>query len=113
MPGLIDCHVHLGTVHEDRPDLGAAREVPQATRFAEAAIWAEATLRAGFTTVRDLGGPHRINIELARAVRADSVCGVAGNCQQLCNGMHACSAAGDGGVTLKCTSLGTGVSVCK
>jgi imidazolonepropionase-like amidohydrolase len=67
LPGLIDCHVHL-TSGGAPAELNAIRALSPATLALRAARHAEATLRAGFTTVRDLGAPHHVNIHLAAAV---------------------------------------------
>jgi imidazolonepropionase-like amidohydrolase len=56
LPGLIDCHTHLMARFEDSPDgyiLGLAKK-SQAFRALEGAANARDTLRAGFTTVRDV-----------------------------------------------------------
>jgi imidazolonepropionase-like amidohydrolase len=56
VPGLIDCHTHLMARLEDSPDgylLGLAKK-SQAFRALEGAANARDTLRAGFTTVRDV-----------------------------------------------------------
>jgi imidazolonepropionase-like amidohydrolase len=53
MPGLIDAHVHLAIV--DLDDLAAA-SLPPAVLAARINREIEATLDAGFTTVRDAGG---------------------------------------------------------
>ena len=67
LPGLIDCHVHL--VSGGGPsELNAIRGMPVAALALRAAKNAEATVRAGFTTVRDLGAPEGLNIHLANAV---------------------------------------------
>src|SRR5439155_19611038 len=63
LPGLIDCHVHLGMRAEDadpaavaaRPDTDIARDMAAA---------AERTLRGGVTTVRDLGGWNHLEMAL-------------------------------------------------
>jgi imidazolonepropionase-like amidohydrolase len=68
LPGLIDCHVHL--VSGGGPtELNAIRNLSPADLALRAARNAEATLRSGFTTVRDLGAPHAVNIALSRAVQ--------------------------------------------
>lgn len=67
IPGLIDCHVHI-TGSGDPAELSAASSVPLATRAWRAARYAEQTLLAGFTTVRDLGAADQLNIHLARAI---------------------------------------------
>jgi imidazolonepropionase-like amidohydrolase len=67
IPGLIDCHVHL-TSAGDPDELGALRAEPLPVRAWKAARNAAATVRAGVTTVRDLGAADHLNIHLARAV---------------------------------------------
>jgi imidazolonepropionase-like amidohydrolase len=54
IPGLMDCHVHLCLGAE--PDvIRTVQEEPSALSLLKAAKFAQATLEAGFTTVRDLG----------------------------------------------------------
>ncbi len=67
IPGLIDCHVHI-TGSGDPTELNAANAASLPLRSWKAAQYAEATLLAGFTTVRDLGAADRLNIELSKAV---------------------------------------------
>jgi imidazolonepropionase-like amidohydrolase len=69
VPGLIDCHVHL-TSGGDPNELAALRAAPLAVRAWKAERNAAATVRAGVTTVRDLGAADHLNIHLARAVDA-------------------------------------------
>jgi imidazolonepropionase-like amidohydrolase len=54
LPGLIDCHVHFAM--SGGPDWLTEVQEPYATACWKAAQHAQATLRAGFTTVRTLGG---------------------------------------------------------
>jgi imidazolonepropionase-like amidohydrolase len=54
LPGLVDCHVHFSL--SGRPDWLAEVREPYALACWRAAKHARATLRAGFTTVRTLGG---------------------------------------------------------
>ena len=64
MPGLIDCHVHLGapTHPEERyPDS------PASFLYWQMARNAERSLLAGYTTLRDLACEHGAAIHLARA----------------------------------------------
>lgn len=66
LPGLIDLHVHL--TQEQNPDRTERfRLDPQDFAF-RAAVYAERTLDAGFTTVRDLGSGDNLNISLRNAV---------------------------------------------
>jgi imidazolonepropionase-like amidohydrolase len=54
LPGLIDCHVHF--VMSGGPDWLTEVKEPYATSCWRAAVHARNTLKAGFTTVRTLGG---------------------------------------------------------
>lgn len=73
MPGLMDMHVHL----EGETKKGATADRftmnPQDIAF-ESVKYAKATLMAGFTTVRDLGGTG-VNISLRNAVNKGFVIG--------------------------------------
>lgn len=53
LPGLFDCHVHVGVTHVDTWKLA---HTPVSYRILEAARNMEATLRVGITSVRDAGG---------------------------------------------------------
>ncbi|MFN0015961.1 MAG: amidohydrolase family protein [Saprospiraceae bacterium] len=66
LPGLIDCHVHLEweqsrTSYTDRFTVGDAESAIRGV------VFAQRTLQAGFTTVRDLGG-RGANIALRNAI---------------------------------------------
>ena len=66
LPGLIDLHVHLES--EQNPKSYASKYINnEADVSFEAARFAEITLLAGFTTVRDLGGTG-VNIALRNAI---------------------------------------------
>jgi imidazolonepropionase-like amidohydrolase len=67
LPGLIDCHVHLSI--SGGPDWLNEITAPYAILCWRAERHAEATLRAGFTTVRTLGGPDGLEIALRDAQR--------------------------------------------
>ncbi len=73
MPGLMDMHVHIEG--ETSPDhyLKRFTQNREVTAF-ESIRYAEATLMAGFTTVRDLGGSG-VNIALRDAVNKGLVIG--------------------------------------
>lgn len=65
MPGLMDMHVHLD--HESNPNRYIERFTHNAADAAfRSTLYAEKTLMAGFTTVRDLGG--MVNTELRNAI---------------------------------------------
>ena len=75
LPGLIDCHVHLDS--DTGGQLGQLEDVQLET--AEIAYNALAnarkTLRAGFTTVRNLGDGHGVTLALRDAIRAGRLVG--------------------------------------
>ena len=72
MPGWIDLHVHLGS--ESNPRAYEERFRLDDVDFAFRAVgYAEKTLRAGFTTVRDLGG--EVTLKLRDAINAGVVQG--------------------------------------
>lgn len=69
LPGLIDCHVHI-TGSGDATELNTAGTQPMALRAWKAEGYARRTLRAGITTVRDLGANGQLNVHLARAIES-------------------------------------------
>lgn len=80
MPGLIDCHTHVAArVVPDTYMLGMMPPGTAADNVAEAAIYsihnAQAMLRNGFTTVRDVGGGAGIDLALRNAIKNGAVVG--------------------------------------
>jgi imidazolonepropionase-like amidohydrolase len=67
LPGLIDMHVHIESQFAADTYIKRFTMNPADIAF-EAAVYAEKTLMAGFTTVRDLGGSG-VNIALRNAIR--------------------------------------------
>jgi imidazolonepropionase-like amidohydrolase len=67
MPGWIDMHVHIAS--EQAPERQLERFIldPQDAAY-RSVVYAERTLMAGFTTVRDLGTSHGLAQSLRRAV---------------------------------------------
>ena len=66
LPGLIDCHVHME--HETSPTRYQEVFTNNPADYAfQSVVFAERTLMAGFTTVRDLGGTG-VNISLRNAI---------------------------------------------
>lgn len=68
LPGLIDAHVHLVWEGQADPAHYTLTESPIMTAY-RAARSAWQNLAGGVATVRDVGGPHNIPIEVAKAVR--------------------------------------------
>ncbi|MFC5513050.1 amidohydrolase family protein [Massilia jejuensis] len=76
LPGLIDMHVHLTS--ETAPAIDAYRDrltADPADLAYRSVKYAERTLMAGFTTVRDLGAQDGLNVSLKRAIASGAVPG--------------------------------------
>jgi len=69
LPGLIDAHVHLCLGGEVNFETALLRDPPELIAL-RAAARAQELLRAGYTTVRDMGAPARAVIALRDAVAA-------------------------------------------
>ena len=67
LPGLIDCHVHLASRGDQFDPILAFRTTPHHAAIA-AVKNAATTLAAGFTTVRDVGGPAFLAVDLKGAI---------------------------------------------
>jgi imidazolonepropionase-like amidohydrolase len=74
LPGLIDMHVHLNGEYSRTSELDEYK-LNEADLALVAAVHAERTLLAGFTTVRDLGDEYRETIALRNAINAGRVPG--------------------------------------
>ncbi|MEP2026235.1 MAG: amidohydrolase family protein [Reichenbachiella sp.] len=66
LPGFIDMHVHLEQETGKNKYMNKFTQNPEDKAF-ESVVYAERTLMAGFTTVRDLGGSG-VNISLRNAI---------------------------------------------
>jgi len=71
LPGFIDAHTHLtGEASDDwKQDELDGLEKSYAEQALDATANAKKTLLAGFTTVRDVGAPDRIDVALRNAIR--------------------------------------------
>jgi imidazolonepropionase-like amidohydrolase len=76
LPGFIDAHVHLTSETEPRVSAlhRAIADNPADAAYRSVAF-AERTLMAGFTTVRDVGAENALNVSLKRAIEAGEVPG--------------------------------------
>ena len=91
LPGLIDCHVHLCFGAE--PDVIALLGQLRPADFAVRALAnAQATLRGGVTTVRDLGGSEYAEIAVRNSIRSGRHVGPT----ILCAGKMICITGGHG-----------------
>ena len=72
-PGFIDLHVHLESETNKKSYLDIYEKNPEDIAL-DGVVYAEKTLMAGFTTVRDLGGSG-VNIALSKAINAGKIPG--------------------------------------
>jgi imidazolonepropionase-like amidohydrolase len=91
LPGFIDCHVHLTGESGDNYYLdfftSAMRQPVEQAYYAE--MYAHRTINAGFTTVRNVGADHYIDVGLRNAINAGIVVG-----PRMLVAVHAISATG-------------------
>jgi imidazolonepropionase-like amidohydrolase len=74
LPGLMDMHVHLTSEYSRTAELDRFKK--DGTDVAlDGAVYAQRTLLAGFTTVRDLGDSFRASIALRNAINAGKLPG--------------------------------------
>ena len=74
MPGLMDMHVHLTSEYSRSSELDRFKKDGPDVAL-DGVLYAERTLQAGFTTVRDLGDSFRASIALRNAINAGKVAG--------------------------------------
>lgn len=74
LPGLIDCHVHI-TFQSDAQSRMRALTEDDAAVAIRGVVFAERTLRAGFTTVRDVGSRRTTALSLRDAIARGDIPG--------------------------------------
>ncbi len=74
LPGLIDCHTHLGARADRYDPINSFLETPFTSAYASVNN-ARATLMAGFTTVRDVGSMPFQAVDLRNAINAGEIPG--------------------------------------
>ena len=74
MPGLMDMHVHITSEYSRSSELERFKKDGPDVAL-DGAMFAERTLQAGFTTVRDLGDGFRASIALRNAINAGKLPG--------------------------------------
>jgi imidazolonepropionase-like amidohydrolase len=74
LPGLMDMHVHLTSEHSRTSELDSIKK-SESDRAYDSVVYAERTLLAGFTTVRNLGDSFNISVALRRAIADGKVKG--------------------------------------
>ncbi len=74
MPGWFDMHVHLTSEYSRTSEIDGYKK-NEGDVALDGVVYAERTLLAGFTTVRDLGDSYRASIALRNAINAGKVPG--------------------------------------
>jgi imidazolonepropionase-like amidohydrolase len=74
LPGLIDCHTHLGSRADRYDEIYRFKDTPFSEAFA-AVVHARKTLDAGFTSVRDVGSLPFLAVDLRNSVNEGLVPG--------------------------------------
>jgi imidazolonepropionase-like amidohydrolase len=74
LPGFMDMHVHLTSQQSRNSELDAIKK-SEADDAYDSVVYAERTLLAGFTTVRNLGDDWNLSIALRAAIAAGKVRG--------------------------------------
>ena len=67
LPGLIDCHTHIASRADRYDEIYKFKDTPFHSAFA-AVKNAEITVKAGFTTIRDLGGKPFLAVDLRNSI---------------------------------------------
>jgi imidazolonepropionase-like amidohydrolase len=74
LPGLIDCHTHLSSRADSYDEILSFTRTPYDSAIA-AVVNARKTLEAGFTTVRDVGSPAFLAVDLRKNIDAGFIPG--------------------------------------
>ena len=77
LPGFMDAHTHLSmemSVDWKQDRLNSLAK-PVAEQALDASVFARRTLLAGFTTVRDVGSGHQVDVGLRNAIRSGAIIG--------------------------------------
>ncbi len=72
LPGFMDMHVHLTSEHSRTSEIDSIKK-SESDRAFDSVVYAERTLLAGFTTVRNLGDQWNTSVALKRAAAAGKV----------------------------------------
>ena len=67
LPGLIDCHTHMSSRADRYNEIYHFKDTPFSHAFA-AVVHARKTLEAGFTSVRDVGSPPFLAVDLRNSI---------------------------------------------
>ena len=67
LPGLIDCHTHMGSRADKYDPINSFKETPFTVAYSSV-VNAKKTLEAGFTSIRDVGSPPFMAVDLRNAI---------------------------------------------
>ena len=67
LPGLIDCHTHMGSRADKYDPINSFKETPFTVAYSSV-VNAKRTLEAGFTSIRDVGSPPFMAVDLRNAI---------------------------------------------
>jgi imidazolonepropionase-like amidohydrolase len=74
LPGLFDMHVHITSEYSRSSEIDSYKR-NEGDVVIDGVVFAQRTLSAGFTTVRDLGDSYRAAVQLRNAINAGKVPG--------------------------------------
>jgi imidazolonepropionase-like amidohydrolase len=74
LPGLIDCHTHMASRADRYNEIYEFKDTPFSHAFA-AVVHARKTLEAGFTSIRDVGSPPFLAVDLRNSINEGLVPG--------------------------------------
>ncbi len=74
LPGLIDCHTHLGARADRYAEINRFRDTPFQSAFA-GVVNSRKTLEAGFTSVRDVGSEPFLAVDLRNSINEGFIVG--------------------------------------
>ena len=74
LPGFIDCHTHI-CLDGDNDPFGNSHTHPFVQRVLQASKYSQQTLKAGITTIRDMGGVDDIDLGLRNAINQNLIVG--------------------------------------
>lgn len=75
MPGLMDMHTHISSQHNGLASYLEGFKLNEADYALKGVVYAQKTLDAGFTTVRNLGDSYNVTVALKKAVNSGMING--------------------------------------
>lgn len=75
MPGLMDMHTHISSQHNGLASYLEGFKLNEADYALKGVVYAQKTLDAGFTTVRNLGDSYNVTVAIKKAVNSGMING--------------------------------------